>query len=347
MSVWNLRGTEPQNTLVRESLAACDFPFDELLPSLQREGKTSIAVDWADLSRFADSAEKAAGDRVPISADSTVGFESMISTGDDTCWMRATVDGRPDLSAESDRVPRREADSARLADQAQTRLLEKVRPAGEETGHDHDHPHEHGVHTITREVDGRERVLGLFYLPPYTRVVLDLGLEARPMLAREVFLAEGAHAVDYHYMVDKALRDEVWNALHAGTDHDVDHVSESGDLGHGHSWFDGPGGYSTWVGEAFMEAFTRAFAPSVPVTIQLAHPVSTEAAAAIRAALLAPLAPPEPEPDAPPPAGRVYRGRRKHVVHDSHVGVEPVEWFDSLAEAQAAGLRGCKVCRPA
>ncbi len=272
MSVWNLRGTEPQNTLVREAIAACDFPFDELLPSLQREGKTSIAVDWADLSRFTRGAEG--------------------------------------------------------------------------------HEHVEGTHTIVREVDGRQRVLGLFYLPPHTRIVLDLGLEARPMLAREVFLAEGAHAVDYHFMLDHGLRDEVWNALHAGTDDDVEQVSESGDLDHGHSWFDGPAGYATWVGEAFMEAFIRAFAPSIPVTIQLAHPVSAEAAATIRAALLAPLTPPEPEPapepdPVPPPAGRVYRGRRKHVVHDSHVGVEAVQWFDSLADAQAAGLRACKVCRPA
>ncbi len=270
MTVWNLRGTEPQNSLVREALAACDFPFDELLPSLQREAKTSIAVDWADLSRYAHGAEG--------------------------------------------------------------------------------HEHADGAHTVVREVDGRARVLGLFYLPPYMKVVLDLGLAARPVLAQEVFLAEAAHAVDYAYMLDRGMRDEVWNALHAGTDDDVDHVAESGDLDHGHSWFDGPGGYSTWVGEAFMEAFIRAFAPSIPVTIQLAHPVTAEAAATIRAALLAPLAPPEPEPapdpPAPPPAGRVYRGKRKHVVHDSHVGVEPVEWFNSLADAQAAGLRACKVCRP-
>ncbi len=271
MTVWNLRGTEPQNNLVREALAACDFPFDELLPSLQREGKTSIAVDWADLSRYVHGAEG--------------------------------------------------------------------------------HEHAEGAHTIVREVDGRERVLGLFYLPPHTGVILDVSLEARPPLCHEVSLSEFGHGVDYHYVEPHGLRPAVWNALHAGPADDVEHVSESGDLDHGHSWFDGPAGYASWVGEAFMEAFIRAFAPSIPVTIQLAHPVSAEAAATIRAALLAPLAPPAPEPTpepdpTPPPAGRVYRGKRKHVVHDSHVGVEAVQWFDSLAAAQAAGLRACKVCRP-
>lgn len=257
--IWNLRGTEPQNQLVRAALAACDFPFDELRPSLEREGKTAIDVEWTDLSRYTHGAEG--------------------------------------------------------------------------------HEHAEGAHTITRPIDGRMRVLGLFYLPPYTKVVLDTGLTSRPLLAQEVFLAEGAHAVDYHYALPYGLRPAIWNALHEAHE-DVPEgfdMPESGDVDHGHSWFDGPGGYATWVGEAFMEAFTRAFAPSAPVTIQLAHPVSVEAAAQIRAALL----------DEAPVAEPVYQGSpRSKVFHDSHQRIEPTRWFDSPADAIDAGLRPCKVCKP-
>lgn len=265
--IWDLRGTDRQNDLVQRALDACDFPFDLLRPSLAAEGKTSIAVEWADLSRY---------------------------------YHGVAV-----------------------------------------------HEHDAGAHTIERELDGRMRVLGLFYLPPYTRVLLDSSLVNHPVLAQEVFLAEGAHAVDYHWMAhSEHMRRAVWNALHPDEQDVAEgaHVPESGDVDHGHSWFDGPGGYSTWVGEAFMEAFIRVFAPTIPVTIQLAHPVPTQAAAAIRAALLPE---PEPEPEPQGPAGRVYwSGKRSVVVHDSHRGIEPVKWYDSLAAAEADGLRACRVCRP-
>lgn len=273
--IWNLAGTEQQNDLIRQALAACDFPFDLMSPSLGREGKKAINVGWQDLSRYNHGAEN--------------------------------------------------------------------------------HEHEEGAHTVVREVDGRKRVLGLFYLPPYTKVVLDQSLTGNPALAKEVFLAEAAHAVDYHWMTsNEGMRLAVWNAVHddAGDLADGAHVPESGDLGHGHSWFDGPAGYNTWVGEAFMEAFIRAFAPSVPVTIQLDHRVSAQAAAEIRAALLPAQPEPEPEPEIqegfpPSTAGAVYwSGGRSKVVHDSHKRIEPVLWYDSLAAAQADGLRACGTCKP-
>jgi hypothetical protein len=252
--IWNLQGTEAQQRIVRDALAACDFPFDQMLPSLQREGKTSITVEWADLSRYTHGAAA--------------------------------------------------------------------------------HEHADGAHAIVREVDGRARVLGLFYLPPHTRVVLDNTLVDRPVLAQEVFLAEGAHAVDYHWMRERGLRRAVWNALHAD-DHDTDAaIPEAGDVGHGHSWFDGPGGYSTWVGESWMAAFVEAFAPSIPVTINLAHPVTDAAVQEIRAAFAEHL-----------PGKPVYRGRTD-VFHDSHRRIVPVEWFGSSQAARAAGLRPCRVCRP-
>jgi len=287
MTIWNLRGTDSQNRLIREALDACDFPFEEMFDSLRQEGKSSIEVTWEDLSRYMHGAES--------------------------------------------------------------------------------HEHAEGAHTIVREVDGRMAVLGLFYLPPYTKVVMHTGLESRPALAHEVFLAEGAHAVDYHYMVPRDLRRHVWNALHEGHQDVADGttIPESGDLGHDHSWFDGPGGYNSWVGESFMMAFTKAFAPSVQTVIQLDHPVSETAAAEIRAALLAPLAPPEPEPTPVPeddaavppvePSGDdssvgsapYFRSSSKSkVFHDTHKRLEQYETFDSVADAQAAGLRPCGVCKP-
>lgn len=251
--MWNLQGTPQQWALVQQALDRCDFPFDRMSPSLQREGKTGIDVAWADLSRYNHNGAAA-------------------------------------------------------------------------------HDHADGAHTVTREVDGRARVLGLFYLPPHTRIVLDTSLTTRPELAWEVFLAEAAHAVDYHYMTND-MRLAVWNALH--DDHQdlpaVTTVDESGDLGHGHSWFDGPAGYGTWVGEAFMEAFVRSFAPTVPVTIALDHPTSEYAAGVIRKALL--------------PA-QVFATAKGKVYHDTHAGIGQVRTWNSAQDATAAGLRPCRVCRP-
>lgn len=241
--IWKLNGTLTQQALITQALSRCDFPFYVLTPSLAKEGKTAIAVDWEDLSRF------------------------------------NTDEGQ--------------------------------------VGHVHTGNH---LHTIERVVNGRLRTLGLFYLPPFTRVIMDLMLETRPELAIEVFLSEGAHAVDYHYMTN-AMRIVVWNALHEPTGDLADSavVQESGDLHHGHSWFDGPGGYNTWVGEAFMEAFVRAFAPTVPVTIHLDHPTSPEAAHTIRHAVSpTPHGPVVPQPPTTPlatadvalaAAARRYLGR--------------------------------------
>lgn len=255
--IWNLQGTEQQNALVRQALAACDFPFDELAPSLAREGKTGIDVTWEDLSQR--------GARATASQE-----------------------------------------------------------------------HDEGMHTIVREVDGRARVLGLFYLPPYTRVVVDSSLVSYPVVAQEVLLAEGAHAVDYHWMLERGLRRAVWNALHADTEDTTATVPETGDVGHGDSWFEGSGGYSTWVGESWMALFVRAYAPTIPVTINLSHPVTDAAAAEVRRAFAEYL---------PAVGPAVYRGKTR-VFHDEHKRIKPVEWYGNAGLARAAGLRPCGVCKP-
>jgi hypothetical protein len=56
---WALQGTEAQQRIVRDALAACDYPFDRLLPGLRAAtGRDSIPVDWQDLSRYSSVAER-------------------------------------------------------------------------------------------------------------------------------------------------------------------------------------------------------------------------------------------------------------------------------------------------
>lgn len=263
-----LSGTEQQRQICRDSLARCDFPFDRLMPSLVKEGRQSIRVEWADLSRYA----------------------------------------------------------AGLA---------------------HDHSHDDVAHPIERVVEGRRRVLGLFYLPPHTRIVLDNSLVGMPELASEVLLAEAAHAVDYHYMTPDMRRAFV-NSVHTqqlAPGADVgDGVAFALD-GHTCSWFD-VGSYADWVGEAFMEGFVEAFAPGQSVTISLNHPVGAEDRAVIRAALaVGPKEDVQPVPVVDPMA-EVFAVKNSVIYHDKHLRLRRDLTFPSPMAAQAEGLRPCLVCKP-
>lgn len=226
--MFNLRGTYGQNALIQQAMDRCDFDFRKMAPSLLREGKQSINVEWADLSRYTAS------------------------------------DGK---------------------------------------GHDHVHDGSAVAHTIERRVDGRMRVLGLFYLPPHTKIVLDISLANHPLLAIEVFLAEVAHAVDYHFMTNEMRRQFV-NSLHTQQlppdANCADGVPFHLD-GHTCSWFD-VNSYAMWVGEAFMEGFIEATS-DVKVTINLGHPVGPEDRSVIRQFLgidPAPAPEPEPQPEVTP-----------------------------------------------
>ena len=186
-----------------------------------------------------------------------------------------------------DRVPVDWADLSRYA-------------ASDGKGHDHVHEGDTIAHPIERVIDGRRRVLGLFYLPPYTRIVLDVTLTSRPELAQEVFLAEAAHLVDYHFMTAE-MRRRFTNAVHTQSlppDASVTDGAAFNLDGHTCSWFD-VGPYSMWVGEAFMEGFIEATS-DVKVTINLGHPVGPEDRDVIRASLGlgAPEVPPTSEEDA-------------------------------------------------
>lgn len=256
MSIFRITGTPTQRALVESALAACSFPFDLLAASLAAIGKTTLDVEWADLSRY-------------------------LATGAD---------------------------------------------------HAAEHSHAHGAHTVERVIEGRLAVLGLFYLPPHTRIVLDRRLEQEPDLAREVFLAEAAHLVDYHWMRPEHRR-QVVNMLHAQDlppDHPVDDGVAFTLDGHVCSWFD-VGPYEDWVGEAFMETFIEAFAPSVTVTITLDHPTWPPVPERVRAALL---------------DGVVFASATGRTFHDRHAGIRPVRWFAESWRARDAGLRPCPTCRP-
>lgn len=258
MNVWDLQGTPQQNAIIQDALAACDFPFELLLPKLQAtKGKSLIPVDWADLSVYGAQAARTAG-------------------GD----------------------------------------------------HSHDHSGEYDL------LEFRERVLGLAWYSG--RVTLDLSLQVNRTLAMEVFLAEGAHMVDFFYMTEEHRR-EVALAFHAGDP-----------TPHGHDWFD-VGSYREWIGEAFMGGFIKAFAPSVPVTIPFVHAATAQVGLDIRRILLPqaePELPPTPTPDEHDHEPVFASNGGSDIYHDSHHRVKHDRTFADKHEAEAAGFRACKVCKP-
>lgn len=189
----------------------------------------------------------------------------------------------------------------------------------DETEHLHVHMNGDTGHPITRDIDGRHRVLGLAWYSG--RVTLDNSLEFDDELAMEVFLSEGAHMIDFFWMTPEH-REAIWNALHA--DHeDAEHVPDTGEVDHGHSWFD-VGGYYSWVGEAWMGLFVRAYS-DLPVTIDFDHPPTDAAVAEARAALTP------------------YFQTKSGKVHDKHRGQVPVRYLATIPE----GASRCGVCKPA
>lgn len=213
MSIFHLMGNEPQNAIVRQALSLCDFPWDRMLPELQKEaGRSAIPVEWADLSRW----------------------------------------------------------SAKLAEAKAT------------SGHLHVHEDGDTGHAI----DYRNRVLGLAWYSG--KISLDISMISNPALAREVFLSEGAHMVDFFYMTQQE-RD--WLSAHWDP-------ADSPAI----DWFD-VGPYETWMGEAFMGLFCASFAPGVPVTLtQFTHAVTPQLAQDTRKMLLRQSPPPDLKAPPAPPA---------------------------------------------
>lgn len=63
--VWQLQGTTEQQVIIADALARCNFPFPRLLPELQRSiNRSTIPVEWIDLSRYSHYADSSIDDSV-------------------------------------------------------------------------------------------------------------------------------------------------------------------------------------------------------------------------------------------------------------------------------------------
>lgn len=227
--------------------------------------------------------------------------------------------------------------AGRLAIPVDWQDLSRYVGSSEKASTDHSHVHEGNDtgHPIERVVNGRSRVLGLAWYSG--RVTLDQSLVSDPRLAREVFLAEAAHMVDFFYMSDWQRR-AIVNALHHQQLPDNTPIVDGQPFNldnHTCGWFD-VGPYSMWVGEAFMEGFIESFS-SERVTINLGHPVSPVQAAYIRRALLGPML-------VGTSGGRAYHRPSCPFIRPSWV-LAPFDWPHPL-DAQRDGRRACRVCRP-
>lgn len=238
-------------------------------------------------------------------------------------------------------------------------------PRSSESHDDHDHDaHDHPEEKEESEIghfhveEGedlahgiafRERTLGLAWYSG--KVTMDISLESDPLLAKEVFLSEGAHMIDFFFMTDQQ-RTDIFNAFHG---------SKTKAPAHGHAWFD-VGGYNTWVGEAFMGGFVKAYSP-FPVTIPFVHPPTAYTTKRIREILTpAPVAPAPtssptptvkkvPTPKSAPKepvekTGPITSTNKSRVFHQGHRGYEGWIVYPTREAAIKARKVPCQVCKP-
>lgn len=196
--------------------------------------------------------------------------------------------------------------------------------------HDHDHNDSALTH-LHVEQDGdrahgiatRERVLGLAWYSG--KVSVDQSLVSDPLLMQEVFLAEGAHMVDFFY-ISPEQREAIFRAYHGGDT-----------TAHDHGWFEETGNqdYWSWVGESFMGGFIQAYSDIEPTLDAFVHKSTDEIGRQIRDILT------------PTPAqARFFGVQHSKVFHDREHGLANILEFHSYDEAVAAGRRPCSVCRP-
>lgn len=218
------------------------------------------------------------------------------------------------------------------------------------------HTHVPGDRDVAHPIQHRSRVLGLYWLS--VKVEVEQSLKGQPLLLAEVLGAELGHGVDYA-MLTEFDQISIAAALHPnGPDE--------------HTWWevkDYQEEYNRLLGETFMEVFCRAYAPDLPITMLLDHPVTAKAIQLTREILTPELvapappitpvepAPVEPEPAPLPPGGGdsgpgsspFFAIVGSTVVHDSHMwkgGKTKKVYYDRLSDAIDAGLRPCRVCKP-
>lgn len=197
-------------------------------------------------------------------------------------------------------------------------------------GHGHEgHSHTEGVgaHTIEREVDGRKQVLGLAW---YSGKV-EIEKTASRKLAQEVFLAEGAHMVDFFFMTPEQ-REKILDAYHPGELPEKQNLRD-------HGWFEETGNndYWAWVGESFMYGFISAFTTVPGTGDAFEHRTTPQIGKAIREIL-------QPTPKlARHTRSTIYH--RMNSWHERQIKDTQQENFVSVEEAESRGLRRCKTCR--
>jgi hypothetical protein len=190
---------------------------------------------------------------------------------------------------------------------------------------------------IPAEIEGRAAALGLAWYSG--KVSIDVSLINNEPLAKEVFLAEGAHMIDFFYMTD-SQRDAIQKAYH-----DEPHEQNP------HSdWFEEGGvtDYWSWVGESFMSGFIKAYAPTLAQPLEARQPWTHKTTPEIAAQIRETLTPSPADPEVPPPVPfrEVFGLENSKVYHDSHKGVRSEVTWESTQGAQAEGRRACRTCKP-
>lgn len=153
--------------------------------------------------------------------------------------------------------------------------LSRFNASMDANGHGHAHEDGEHAHLLGEPVDspksivtGRRAPLGLYWLPtaayPAGRIEVGNAAMASPDLAREVLLAEAAHAVDLAAMTDSQRK-----RISALFDWRGDYVK---DLPQG--WFEelGEQNYWRWRGERWMGLFMASYAPSLPRPLESRQP---------------------------------------------------------------------------
>jgi hypothetical protein len=198
-------------------------------------------------------------------------------------------------------------------------------------GPEHKHARQHE--------DARRATLGLAYYSG--KIVLERSLVDRPDLAQIIFLAEAAHMIDF-FVLTPEQRAAIFDLFH-----------EPGTPAHGHGWFEETGNndYWSWVGEAWMYGFIKAFTDIEPGTGGMHHELTESDAAGVRELLGAkvPAEPePDPEPEPEPAPGQVCAAKFGYAYHrvGAHWWVVCTRTYPSREAAEVAGRRPCRICKP-
>jgi len=211
-------------------------------------------------------------------------------------------------------------------------------------------------------IDGRKYTLGVFYTHS-GRIYVDNLLVRYPDMAQTTVSAEIAHAVDYFL----PLTEEMKTAI----------MKLTGEENETHTWWeklDYGDEYYSLVGESFMQMFTVAYSTiPFPNASSFVHNLTPEKAPDLRKIMgvertdvntsttttEAPVTTTVSETTTTistttslttttttSPIGRFFGSDKRMIYHDAHKGCVQDVTFATIAEAEAAGYRACKVCRP-